>query len=168
MNTFKRSLAVFLATSSIALALPLAATAGPMMGGGMEGGCGQGRSAMRGGPDDGLPPMMKKLKLTPAQEAKITELRKQDSELISAKYQSMRDSRAQLHEMQKNGDYDEAKVKALTEQGAQAMAEMAQLRARQHHQVMAVLTPEQRQQFATQREEMMKRWEKKRGEKPAA
>jgi hypothetical protein len=43
MNTFKRSLAVFLATSSIALALPLAATAGPMMGGGMEGACGQGR-----------------------------------------------------------------------------------------------------------------------------
>ena len=168
MNTFKRSLAVFLATSSIALALPLAATAGPMMGGGMEGACGQGPSAMRGGPRDGLPPMMKKLNLTPEQEAKITELRKQDSELISAKYQSMRDSRAQLREMQKNGDYDEAKVKALTEQGAQAMAEMAQLRARQHHQVMAVLTPEQRQQFATQREEMMKRWEKKRGEKPAA
>jgi hypothetical protein len=50
MNTFKRSLAVFLATSSIALALPLAANAGPMMGGGMEGGCGQGWSAMRGGP----------------------------------------------------------------------------------------------------------------------
>jgi Spy/CpxP family protein refolding chaperone len=85
--------------------------------------------------------MMKKLKLTPEQEAKITELRKQDSELISAKYQSMRDSRAQLHEMQKNGDYDEAKVKALTEQGAQAMAEMAQLRARQHHQMMEVLSP---------------------------
>ena len=99
MNTFKRTLAVFLATSSIALALPLAANAGPMMGGGMEGGCGQGRSAMRGGPDDGLPPMMKKLKLTPAQEAKITELRKQDSELISAKYQSMRDSGAQLDEL---------------------------------------------------------------------
>lgn len=168
MNTFKRSLAVFLATSSIALALPLAANAGPMMGGGMGGDCGQGRSAMRGGPGDGLPPMMKKLKLTPEQEAKITELRKQDSELISAKYQSMRDSRAQLHEMQKNGDYDEAKVKALTEQGAQAMAEMAQLRARQHHQMMAVLSPEQRQQFAAQREERMKRWEKKRGDKPAA
>ncbi len=168
MNTFKRSLAVFLATSSIALALPLAATAGPMMGGGMEGGCGQGSSAMRGGPRDGLPPMMKKLNLTPEQEAKITELRKQDSELISAKYQSMRDSRTQLHEMQKNGDYDEAKVKALTEQGAQAMAEMAQLRARQHHQMMEVLSPEQRQQFAAQREERMKRWEKKRGDKPAA
>ncbi len=169
MNTFKRTLAVFLATSSIALAVPLAANAGPMMGGGMEGSCGgKGWSEMRGGKHDGLPPMMKKLGLTPEQEARITELRKQDSALIGEKYQSMRDSRAQLHEMQKNGDYDEAKVKALTEQGAQAMAEMAQLRARQHHQMMEVLTPEQRQKFATQREEMMKRWEKKRGEKPAA
>jgi len=168
MNTFKRTLAVFLATSSIALAVPLAANAGPMMGGGMEGGCGKGGSEMRGGQRDDLPRMMKKLDLTAEQEAQIKELRKQDGELISEKYQSMRDSRAQLHEMQKKGDYDEAKVKALTEQGAQAMAEMAQLRARQHHQIMEVLTPEQRQKFATQREEMMKRWEKKRGEKPAA
>lgn len=166
MNTFKRTLAVFLATSSIALAVPLAANAGPMMGGGMEGGCGKGWSEMRGGQRDGVPPMMKKLKLTPEQQTTISELRKQDAALIGEKYQSMRDSRAQLHEMAKKGEYDEAKVKALTEQGGQAMAEMAQLRARQHHQIMEVLTPEQREKLAAQRDAMMKRWEKKRGERP--
>ncbi|MCB1967597.1 Spy/CpxP family protein refolding chaperone [Accumulibacter sp.] len=166
MNTFKRTLAVFLATSSIALALPPAAHAGPMAGGGMDGGC-QGHGAMRG-QRDGLPPMMKDLKLSPEQETRISELRKQDSALLSEKYESMRDSRRQLREMQKKGDYDEAQVKALTEKGALAMAEMAQLRARQHHQMMEILTPEQRTQFEEQRERMAQRWERKRGGRPPA
>ena len=168
MNTFKRTLAVFLATSSIALAVPLAANAGPMMGGGMEGGCGKGWSEMRGGQRDGVPPMMKKLKLSAEQEAKITELRKQDAELIGDKVKTMRDNRSQMQAMMKAGDYDEAKVKTLTEQGAQAMAEMMQLRARQQHQMMAILTPEQRTQFEAQREEMMQRKDKRRGGRPAA
>ena len=80
----------------------------------------------------------------------------------------MRDNRSQMQAMMKAGDYDEAKVKTLTEQGAQAMAEMMQLRARQHHQMMAILTPEQRTQFEAQREEMMQRKDKMRGGRPAA
>lgn len=164
MKTLNRTLAVFLAASSIALAVPLAAQASPMMGGEMEG-C-RGSQSMKG-QRDGMPRMMKGLNLTAEQEARITELRKQDADLMAEKFKAMRDSRTQLHEMQKKGEYDEAKVKALTEQAALAMAEMGQLRARQHHQMMDILTPEQRQAFEAQREKMMQRWEKKRAGKPA-
>ncbi|WP_291993513.1 Spy/CpxP family protein refolding chaperone [Candidatus Accumulibacter sp. ACC003] len=164
MKTFKYTLAAFLAASSIALAIPLTVEAAPM-GDGMAG-C-RGSQGMHG-PREGLPRMMKKLKLTPEQEAKISDLRKQDAELIGAQLKVMDDSRTQLHELQKSDTYDEAKIKALTEQGAQAMASMGQLRARQHYQMMQILSPEQRQEFDAQRERMMKRWEEKRQGRPAS
>lgn len=169
MKTRNHTLTAFLAASSIALAVPLFAQARPMMDG-MDG-CNapQAMQGKRGfsGDRDGLPPMMKRLKLTPEQESKITQLRKQDADLMGEKFKTMRDSRAQLHEMQLKGEYDEAQVKSFTEKGAQAMAEMGQIRARQHHEMMQILTPEQRKQFESQRERMMNRGEQRREGRPA-
>ncbi|MBE2258132.1 MAG: Spy/CpxP family protein refolding chaperone [Candidatus Accumulibacter sp.] len=164
MNTLSRHIATFLAASSIALAVPGTAQADPMIGDmpGCRGGQGM------AGPRDGLPPMIRKLKLTPEQEAQIVALHKQDAELIGEKLKLMRDSRRQLRELSNADVYDEGKVKALTEQGAQAMAEMGQLRARQHYQTMQVLTPAQRKEFAALREGMMSRWQGKRQGRPAS
>ncbi|MDD5391125.1 MAG: Spy/CpxP family protein refolding chaperone [Gallionellaceae bacterium] len=149
-------LTAFLAASSIALAIPLTTQARSM--GGMEG-C-ERPHGMRG-ERDGLPPMMKRLNLTDEQKDKISQLRKQDAGLMAEKFKIMRDSRIQLHELQSKDEYDEAKVKVLTEQGAQTMAEMGQIRARQHHEIMQILTPDQRKQFAEKRERMMKHWDKR-------
>lgn len=164
MKTRTHALTAFLAASSIALAAPLFVQARPMMGGMDDCNAPQAMQGKRGsfGDRDGLPPMMKRLKLTSEQEAKITQMRKQDADLMGEKFKAMRDSRAQLHDMQLKGEYDEDQVKALTEKGAQAMAEMGQIRARQHHEMMQVLTPEQRKQFEAQRERMMKRGEQRR------
>lgn len=149
-------LTAFLAASSIALVLPLTTQARSM--GGMEG-C-EGPHAMQG-ERDGLPPMMKRLNLTDEQKDKISQLRKQDAGLMAEKFKAMRDSRAQLHDLQSKGEYDAAKVKVLTEQGAQTMAEMGQIRARQLHAMLQILTPDQRKQFAEKRERMMKHWDKR-------
>jgi len=149
-------LTAFLAASSIALVLPLATQARSM--GGMEG-C-EMPHAMKGD-RDGLPPMMKRLNLTDEQKDKISQLRKQDAGVMAEKFKAMRDSRTQLREMQAKGEYDAAKVKVLTEQGAQTMAEMGQIRARQHHEMMQILTPDQRKQVAEKRERMMKHWDKR-------
>ncbi|MDO9225825.1 MAG: Spy/CpxP family protein refolding chaperone [Pseudomonadota bacterium] len=149
-------LTAFLAASSIALVVPLTTQARSM---GDMGGCDR-LHAMQG-ERDGLPPMMKRLNLTDEQKDKISQLRKQDAGLMAEKFKAMRDARSQLHEMQSKGEYDEAKVKVLTEQGAQTMAEMGQMRARQHHEVMQILTPDQRKQVAEKRERMMKHRDKR-------
>ncbi|HCZ16797.1 MAG TPA: Spy/CpxP family protein refolding chaperone [Accumulibacter sp.] len=164
MKTLNRTLAMFLAASSIALAVPMTVHADPMIGG-MDG-C-RGSQGMRGEPD-GLPRMFRNLNLSTSQEAKIAELRKQDAVLMAEKLKVMRDTRVQLHELLKGETYDDTKVKALTEQGALAMAEMGQLRARQHYQTMQILTPEQRKEFDTQRERMISRWEQKRQGRPSS
>jgi len=153
-------LTAFLAASSIALAVPLATQARSMDG--MEG-CE--RPHAMWGERDGLPPMLKRLNLTDEQKAKVSQLRKQDADLMAEKLKAMCDSRTQLHDMQSKGEYDEAKVKALTEQGARAMAEMGQARARQHHELMQILTPDQRKQFEAKRGQMMKRLEQRREER---
>ena len=153
MKTFNHTLAMFLAASSIALAVPLAVEARPM--GGDADDC-RGPNAMQGH-RDGVPPSLAALKLTSEQRERISALRRQDADLMDEKFKHVRDTRAQLDEMEMRGEYDEVKVRMLTEEGARVMAEMAQIRARQQHQMMAILTPEQRQQFAAQRAETMKR-----------
>lgn len=137
MKTRNTILAVLLAAGGIAMAVPFATQARPM--GGMEG-C-EHPHAMKG-ERDGIPRMLKRLDLSDAQKEQIGKLRQQDATALAEKFKIMRDSRAQLRDMRMKGEYDEAKIKALTEQGAQAMAEMGQLRARQMHEMAQILTPE--------------------------
>ncbi len=154
-------LTVLLAAGGIAMAVPLVTQANPMDG---MGGCDK-PHAMKG-ERDGLPRMLKRLDLSAEQQDRISALRKQDAGIMAEKFKIMRDSRAQLGDMRMKGEYDEARIKALTEQGAQAMAEMGQLRARQMHEMARILTPEQRKQVEAKRERMMKRWQERHEDRP--
>lgn len=157
MNKRTKIIATFLAASSIALAVPFAAQARPGGDGFFDGACSaQGgmmkHGGMRGGHGGG---MMRQIDLTEAQQDKMFELRYAMAPRMHEEMKTMRTASQALRDMMDKGEYDEAKVKALTEQRAQAMSRMAQLRAKNQHEVYQLLTPEQRDQ-----------WQKLRAERP--
>jgi Spy/CpxP family protein refolding chaperone len=113
-----------------------------MMGGGM----------MHGGfmfdGDDGVPPPLRRLNLTDAQQDKIFSITHaqapQARELRKAVGKAGRD----LHDLMKDAKYDEAKAKKAADALGKAVADAVLLHARTHHQILDVLTPEQREQLA--------------------
>lgn len=157
MNKRTKIITAFLAASSIALAVPFAAQARPGGGDFFGGGCSahgdmMRHGGMRGGQGGG---MMRQLDLTEAQQDKMFELRYAMAPKMREEMKTARAASASLRDMIQNGEYDEAKVKALTDQRAQAMSRMAQLRARNQYEVFQLLTPEQRDQ-----------WQKLRAQRP--
>lgn len=158
MNIRNKTLIALLTAGGLALALPLSGQARPM--GGMEG-CESPRAFM--GDRDGLPRMMKRLDLTDAQKDQISQLRQRDAAMMAEKFKTLRETRSALRDMRLKDEYDAVRIKMLTEQGALAMAEMAQMRARQHHEIWQILTPEQRQRAEAKRERMRKHWHAQHG-----
>ncbi|STR27734.1 periplasmic protein [Janthinobacterium lividum] len=98
------------------------------------------------GPPPGLPSFLHGIELNEAQQDKVfaatyaqaPELREQEKIAFKA--------HAQLRELAASSAYDDAKAGALANTAAQAMAKISLLQARLEQQLLAVLTPEQRQQ----------------------
>ncbi len=146
MNLRKKILIPLALITAIAAALPFAAQA-------MDGGphCdGRGpRFGMRGGMDhfEGgmhMPPFIRELKLTEAQRDQIFKIMHEQAPAIRDKAKEARKAQADLRALTFSGNYDEARVKALAETEAQAMAAITQLRAAGANQIYQLLTPEQR------------------------
>jgi Spy/CpxP family protein refolding chaperone len=156
MKTRNRHLAAFLAASSIALAVPFAAQARPMMDGAE--GCPGPMALERGGHGFGLfggghgPRYLRGLDLTEEQLDKVFKLMHDQAPVMRAKMKELQETRSNLEALTRAPSYDEAKVRALTDKAADTMAEVARLRARTEHQIYQLLTPEQRQQL-TERQE---------------
>lgn len=149
MTKRKSIIGAFLLASSIALAVPMVAQAGPGMGDGM-GSCSV--SMHRGGGMDGpgrggMMRMLKGLDLTDAQRDQIFELKHAEMPKMREQMKVVRDLKNQLREAASAENYDAARVKALTEQQAAAMATMMQSRIAGERAVYEVLTPEQREQI---------------------
>jgi len=150
MNKRTKIVSAFLVASSIALAVPLAAQARPDGDGAFAGGCGaRGEMMKHGGRHGGErgPGMMRELNLTEAQQDKMFELRYAMAPKMREEMKAIRAASESLRDMADKGEYDEAKVKSLTETRAQAMSRMAQLRAKNQHEVYQLLTAEQRDQW---------------------
>jgi Spy/CpxP family protein refolding chaperone len=148
------TLATLLAAAGIALAMPLAAHADPMMDG-PHARCGGGHGGMwhSGFGGHGL----RGLNLTEEQRDKIFDIRHAQEPAVRAKFKELREARSNLEALTHAPTYDEAKVRALTDKSAAVMAELARMHARTEHQIYQILTPEQRKQFEerkAQREEM--------------
>ncbi|WP_298622705.1 Spy/CpxP family protein refolding chaperone [uncultured Zoogloea sp.] len=146
MNLRKKLLIPLALVTATAAALPFAAQA-------MDGGphCdGHGpRFGMRGGMNhfEGgmhMPPFIRELKLTEAQRDQIFKIMHEQAPAIRDKAKEARKAHADLRALTFSGNYDEAKVKALAETEAQAMAAITQLRAAGANQIYQLLTPEQR------------------------
>ena len=150
------TLTTLLAAAGIALAMPLAAHADPMMDGpharcGGHGSMGHGGFGAFGG--HGL----RGLNLTEEQRDKIFNIRHAQEPAVRTKFKELREARSNLEALTHAPTYDEAKVRALTDKSAAVMAELGRMHARTEYQIYQILTPEQRKQLEErkdQRDEM--------------
>jgi Spy/CpxP family protein refolding chaperone len=147
-NMNKLTLIHFMLASSVALGLPLAASARPMMDG-PEGCCSpmqmMGERGMPGGKH--LPPFLRELKLSETQRDRIFDLMQAKAPAMREQAKAMRKSQMELRQLGMSDEYSEARAKVLADANAQAMARMGQLQASASHQVYQLLTPEQRKQM---------------------
>jgi Spy/CpxP family protein refolding chaperone len=150
------------------LSLPLAALAdngggpGPEHGDGpghMQGmhGCGMAMGHEHGpmmghdemfGDDGEVPHALRHLQLSEAQQDKIFAIMHGQAPQARELRKAMHKAHSALHELVTTGPYDDAKAKALSDSLGKALSESALLHARTHHQILDVLTPEQRQELA--------------------
>jgi len=166
MNSLS-SLKSILLAASLALAAPVGAFADSMPGappdrdadgpgrGHEMAGCmmGHGMSDMHHGEDmlgdgDAIPPMLRHLQLTEAQQDKVFAIVHAQAPQAREFRKAIRKAYRGLHELVTGTNYDEAKAKALTDALGKATADSALLHARTHRQIFDVLTPEQRQMLA--------------------
>ena len=126
-----------------ALGAPLAANAqhGPGPGPHME------------GPGAGLPPFLREVELTEAQQDKVFAATYAQAPLLREQQKIAFKAHEQLRALAASNHYDDAKAVALANGAAQAMATISLQHARLEQQLLAVLTPEQRQQVEARREE---------------
>lgn len=151
MKISRRALTVSLLAGAVAASVPLALYARGDMGGERcdgpaamhRGAFGMGGPGEHGGGRD-MMRMLRGLDLTEAQRDKVFELVHANMPAMREQGKVLRNNHEALRKLALSDQYDEAKVKALTEQNAQAMAQMAQTRARMGHEVYQLLTPEQR------------------------
>ena len=148
MNIRHKILGTLLVAGSVALAAPALAQG---MGGMRGGHCGHhpGSAMMHGemGPFGGgmhLPPFVRELNLSDAQHDKIFKIMHDQAPALREKAKEASKANYELHALMFSDKYDEARVRALSETSAQAMATLAQMRAASLNQIYQTLTPEQR------------------------
>ena len=138
-----------------ALGAPLAASAqqgpeqGPGPGARMEGpppGLGRGVG-------DGLPPFLREVELSEAQQDKVFAATHAQAPLLREQQKIAFKAHEQLRELASSSSYDDARAAALANSAAQAMAKISLQHARLEQQLLAVLTPEQRKDVDARREE---------------
>jgi len=101
--------------------------------------------------------MAKDLDLSADQKKQIGALLKTEREQNGPTMKKLAEGRKQLDHVADAATFDEAAVKSLAANQAALMQEMMVSRARTHHQVNALLTPEQREKAAKLRERMKHR-----------
>lgn len=95
-----------------------------------------------------LPPYLRDLKLSDAQEDKIFVIVHAQAPQMREQMKAMKKAHEQMRELALADQYDEGRAKALADTAAKAMSEMSLQRLRTDRQILAVLTPEQRQTLA--------------------
>jgi len=95
-----------------------------------------------------LPPMLKHLQLTEAQQDKVFTILHGAAPQAREFGKAIQKAHRGLHELVTSASYDDAKAKALTDALGKAIADEALLHARTHRQIFDILTPEQRQMLA--------------------
>ncbi len=94
----------------------------------------------RRGHGDGF---LRGLELSDQQRDRIFEIRHAAAPKMREQAKALRETRGEFAKLALSPDYDAAKAKALADRNAQAISEMAQLRARSMNEIYQVLTPEQ-------------------------
>lgn len=98
---------------------------------------------------DAPPPYLRGLTLSDDQQDRIFDLLHAQAPHMRQLARSLHKSRTQLLALGLSDKYDETAARGLIDASTGAEAELALLRARTDHAIMAVLTPEQRGQVAS-------------------
>jgi periplasmic protein CpxP/Spy len=98
-----------------------------------------------GGPGMGRAPFLHGIELSEQQDDKVFALLHAQEPELREQRKIVEKSHEALHALATSGKYDDAKAVALTQAGAQAMARIALDQIRTEQQILAILTPEQRQ-----------------------
>lgn len=99
------------------------------------------------------------LNLTDAQQAQMKAVLQKEHGALKPLMQQMHQTRQQLRQYEE-GTFDEAKVRALAAQQAQAMVELTVQHARVHNELFQLLTPDQQtrmKEFEARREARMQK-----------
>ncbi len=141
----------FLLLSSLALGLPLPARAQMPPGPELPPPQRLAGADCRPGPFQGepLPPFLAGLGLSEAQQDKLFELMHGQARQRRELGKALARADAALAELGLSPAYDEARVRALAQRRAEALAELTLLQVRSEHQMYELLTPEQRQTLAS-------------------
>lgn len=108
----------------------------------------------RGGPDrgpgfgPGHPPFLRGVELNEAQEDKVFAILHAEAPYMREQSRAAAKARAALRALAASDKYDDAKAAALAKEAATAEANLALQHVRTQQKLLAVLTPEQRQQQA--------------------
>jgi Spy/CpxP family protein refolding chaperone len=98
------------------------------------------------GLDAPLPPYLHELTLSDEQQDKIFELLHAQAPQVHRLARTLHKSSAQLRELGFSEQYDETAARGLIDAASRAHSELALLRTRTDHEVLGLLTPEQRKQ----------------------
>ncbi|MBN9429346.1 MAG: Spy/CpxP family protein refolding chaperone [Burkholderiales bacterium] len=97
------------------------------------------------------------LNLTEQQRDKVFEIMHGSAPALREQGKVLQQTRRELARLPLSADYDQAKARGLAERHAQAMAQMAELRARNMNEIYRQLTPEQQKHVS----ERMARFEQR-------
>lgn len=111
-----------------------------------------GSGACGGMPGEGMPPHLKRLKLSESQRDKVFELMHAQAPVMRDKVKTVHRAEEEFRTLAAAPDYSEGKARALADASAKAMSEMTLARTRTDRQIFELLTPEQRKQLAEQKE----------------
>jgi Spy/CpxP family protein refolding chaperone len=100
------------------------------------------------------PPFLAGLHLTDDQQDKVFTILYAAAPAVREQSKALRKAHEALRDLNESPQYDENRVKGLADTAAQADSQLTVLRVRTEHQIVALLTPEQRKQLEEHRHEM--------------
>lgn len=93
----------------------------------------------------GIPPHLKQLNLTEAQQDQVFKIMYDQIPAMREQHKASRNIAEELHKLSQSDRFDDTKAQQLTEQLAEMSKEKALNRTRTEAKIFALLTPEQRQ-----------------------
>jgi periplasmic protein CpxP/Spy len=120
-------------------------------------GPGMGMGMGMGGPGFGEPPFLAGLHLTDEQQDKVFAIVYAAEPAVHEQTKALRKAHEALHELSQSDQYDESRVKSLAEAAAKAESQLTVLRLHTEHEILALLTPDQKKQLEDHRHKARER-----------
>ena len=139
---------LFVGSVAFVLAVPPVFGADPPDYGPVSGGGSPSMTGSPGASDAGqLPPDLLRLNLSEEQKAKMGEVIQNHNKALRDSFNTAFNAHEALRNLALSPEYTESKAKALSQEGAKAMAETAQIHARIDNAIYQLLNPQQQQQW---------------------